>query len=56
MLKGLLCEQMKDLEVDAVGVLTWAGIWEGGGKLSHGTTAVLGNRSMLGPIWRSCGK
>lgn len=45
-LKGLLCEQMKGLEVGAcVGVLTRAGIWEGGGKLSHGTTAVLGDRS-----------
>lgn len=57
-LKGRLCEQTKGLEVGAhVGVLTQAGIWEGGGKISHGTTAVLGDRSVLGPIWsRSFGK
>lgn len=58
MCKGLLCEQTKGLGVGVrVGVLTQAGIWEGGGKISHETTAVLGDRSVLGPIWsRSCGK
>lgn len=50
MLKGLVFEQMKGLEVGAcVGVLTRAGIWEGGGKISHGTLQCWGTGLCLGP-------